>query len=194
MKDFSGQTFCFLGYSGAGKDSQAVFLADYLKKNNFKTMEASAGERARILRDKGTAIGRWVGGILARGDAFPGWLSISLWLSILQSEMMGDEVLLLSSSPRRMAEAEVLDQLMKEINRPAPVPIWLDITKEEAEKRLLKRGRDDDKLASIRQRLLWFDEIVLPVLSYYGPRLIKIDGYGPKEEVGGRMMSRLSSL
>ena len=57
--------------------------------------------------------------------------------------------------------------------------------REEAEKRLLARGRADDVESSIKNRMDWFDEDVMPILDYYKKdgRLIEVNGEQSPEEV-----------
>lgn len=67
---------------------------------------------------------------------------------------------------------------------------YIKISDEEAKKRLLARGRADDKAGLIEERLGWFHEEIKPLLSYYRDRgeLVIIDGEKPvgqvAEEIG----------
>ncbi len=191
MKNFSGQTFCFLGRSGAGKDSQVNFLKDFLNQQGYKILSISTGDEGRKLIVKNTAVGRWLKEILDAGNFFPDWMAISLWLCVAQNELNLKDILLFSGSPRKVVEAQVLDELSRGTHRSLPVPVYLDISEDEARRRLLKRERSDDNLTAINSRLAWFVDQVLPIINYYGDRVLKIDGTGTKEEVNQRMMKEL---
>ena len=191
MKNFSGQTFCFLGRSGAGKDSQVNFLKDFLSQQGCKILSISTGDEGRKLIAKNTAVGRWIKEILDAGNFFPDWMAISLWLCAVQNELNSEDVLLFSGSPRKIFEAQVLDDLCNGTHRPLPIPIHLNINEDEARRRLLKRGRSDDTLEVINNRLFYFNSQVLPIINFYGNRVIEVDGTGTKEEVNQRMMNEL---
>ena len=167
MTNFSGRTFCFLGRSGSGKDTQAELLGKFLEKNNYKVTKISTGDQARLLRDKKTIVGRWIKKILDRGELFPDWLTISLWMCVFQNETSEDEIVLFPSSPRLLKEAEVIDELMKGSDRPATIPIYINIDNKEATERLLHRAREDDTLKVIEERLSWFDKEVLPIINTF---------------------------
>ena len=118
-------------------------------------------------------------------------MTIALWWSVVQKELDTEDILLFPSSPRKMAEVNVMDDLANGTHRPLPVPIYLDISEEEARRRLLNRGRNDDTLEVINNRLRNFNEQVLPLVDFYGNRVVRVDGNGPKEEVNERLMYEL---
>lgn len=77
-----------------------------------------------------------------------------------------------------------LDQL-KFFNPDFDKVFYLKISDEEAKKRLLLRGRADDKLEVIEERLGWYHEQVEPLLKYYQDqgRLVVIDGERSIDEI-----------
>jgi len=194
MQDFRSHTFCFLGRSGSGKDTQRIVLEPFFKKSGCKVLHVSTGDQGRALREKGTAIGLYIKKILEAGDLFPDWLASSLWVCVLNVEMMTDDVVILDSTPRRLEEAKFLDEYMTTTGRPLPIPIYLDISEEEATRRLLARGRFDDKPEVVAERLSWFKTSVLPIVDYYGKRIVKVDGLGEAEkDVFPRIMEQLKT-
>ena len=58
MRNFSGHTFCFLGRSGAGKDSQVNFLKAFLNKEGYKVLSVSTGDEGRRLVAENKAVGK----------------------------------------------------------------------------------------------------------------------------------------
>ena len=188
MKDFGQTTFCFLGRSGAGKDTQAKLLQNFLEKKNHRVVDISTGDQGRALQQTNSIVGRYIKNILDRGGLFADWLAISLWMCIFQNKLFNDEVIIFPSSPRYLKEAEVMDELMAGSGRPRPIPIYLDIHNEEATKRLLNRGRADDTHKVIAERLSWFEPQILPIVQYYGKRVIIVDGAGNEQEIHQRIM------
>jgi adenylate kinase family enzyme len=75
-----------------------------------------------------------------------------------------------------------------------PLCIYIDINEEEAEKRLLVRGRADDNRAAIRNRLQYFPKDVMPVIRHYRRhrRIIRVDGSVAPELVWQQIDRKLS--
>mgnify|MGYP001609965109 CR=1 FL=1 len=112
------------------------------------------------------------------GRLLPAWTPIFLWLKEFFEHLDGDESVIFTSGPRRVEEAKMLDQFLTDIGRPPPVVIYLRISPKVAMGRLRKRGRSDDSIQAIRNRLAFFNDHVRPVLAYFQKRgrLVAIDG------------------
>jgi len=190
-----GKTFVFLGRSGAGKSKQTEYLTEYLKEQELDFLQISTGGLGRELSQQKTVIGKWIRSILDRGDFFPDWMAIHIWLSYLEKKLVDvDQIVVFEGTPRKMAEAKMVDELMKYLGRELPTPIYLDIDDDEAMKRLLRRARTDDTVKVIKNRLDNFKKNVLPIVTkYYKKRALKIDGTGTKLEVWERIKATLSS-
>jgi|SRR3989344_641979 len=176
-------TLMFLGRSGSGKDTQIEML---MKRPDLAgAIETNTGNILRKMATKDTILGKKVKEILESGGLMPGWLSFSSWLSYLIKQAKGDEILFASGSPRQLEEAELEDRALEFLGRPKPVGVHIKVSREEAEKRLLARGRADDVESSIKNRMDWFDEDVMPILDYYKKdgRLIEVNGEQSPEEV-----------
>ena len=174
--DIKGSTFVFIGRSGCGKGTQAALLENYLKGKGHDTLRLGTGDFARERAQKNTLTGKWIKSILDAGGFFPSWLAGALMVEMIEPKLTAHEqILLLDGSPRRMHEAEVLDDFMAHLKRPPVRAIHLDISEEESRKRLLARGRTDDTTEAIQNRLTWYQTQVVPVLSYYGNRLITVN-------------------
>lgn len=193
LENFNGQTFCFLGRSGAGKDAMVALLHRLLEDRGLKVINIGTGDEGRRLVEKNTVVGRMINGIFQRGETYPDYLAIALWLSVMKEILMGDEVVLMASSPRHQREAEAIDEIMAGGGRSTPIPIFIDVSEEEARRRLLKRGRADDNLNNINKRLGWFDSQIMPIVRWYGDRIVRVDGHGPKAEVFQRFLKLLEN-
>jgi adenylate kinase len=82
-------------------------------------------------------------------------------------EMKGDEHIVLDGLSRREDEAPVLDSAMQFYKREKPFVILLDVSNEEVKRRLLIRGRHDDKDEKITERLRWFESDVMKAVKYF---------------------------
>ncbi len=193
MADLIGSTFVFIGRSGCGKGTQAALLQKYCTEKGCDVVRLGTGDFARERAQKNTLTGKWIKSILDAGGFFPSWLAGALMLEMIEPRLTSHEqVLLLDGSPRRMHEAEVLDDFMAHLKRPSVYAIHLDISEDESRRRLLARGRGDDTEDAITSRLTWFKTQVEPVLSYYGDRLITVSGEGAIETIHDSIIASLS--
>lgn len=176
-------TLVILGRSGSGKGTQARFILQKLGRKNSHHMETGRFLREFIKKENPTAL--LARRLMARGINFPYWFPVYAWLKELLEKGAIDKHLVFDGAPRRILEAKVLDDVMGWHSRSLPLCIYVDVSTEEAVKRLLARGRADDIPASIRNRLKYFVKDVKPVIEYYQKRgrLLCVDGNPVEEEV-----------
>ena len=79
-----------------------------------------------------------------------------------------------------------------------PMVIHLEISREEAEKRLRNRGRADDVDAdAIERRFAWYERDVVPAVDFYREdtayRFLEINGEQSPEDVHQEIVARLMS-
>jgi len=192
MTDLSGSTFVFIGRSGCGKGTQAALLQTYLEKQGYEVLRLGTGDFARARAARNTLTGKWIKSILDAGGFFPDWLATTLMLEMIEPNLIAPkQILLLDGSPRRMHEAQVLDEFMDHIKRPPVRAIHLDIGEAESRRRMLLRGRSDDTEDAITSRLTWFTKKVAPVLNHYGNRLISVSGEGKPESISATIIQSL---
>ncbi len=192
MSDLTGSTFVFIGRSGCGKGTQAALLEAHLEGKGYEVLRLGTGDFARERAQKDTLTGHWIKSILDAGGFFPDWLAGALMLEMIEPRLTAQgQVLFLDGSPRRMHEAEVLDEFTAHLKRPPVRAIHLDIGEEESRRRMLARGRSDDTEAAITSRLGWFTTKVAPVLDYYGSRLISVSGEGAPEAINAKIIESL---
>jgi adenylate kinase len=122
---------------------------------------------------------------LETGGLPPEWIAAFLWQKELLYGIHGNENIIMDGSPRRLDEAKEMDGVLSWLGRTDIKVVLIDITEDEAVKRLLKRGRADDTEESIRSRLSWFNTDAMPAIEYYekSNRLIKVDGMGSIDEI-----------
>lgn len=175
------QTIILLGRSGSGKGTQA----ELLKKLLAPCLYIYTGDLFRELAEMDTVAARRVKEILGAGSLPDEWLAAFLWQRELIYSVHGNENIIIDGSPRRLDEAKEMDEVLEWLGRTNVKVVLIDITEDEAVKRLLKRGRADDTEDSIRSRLQWFNTEAAPAVEYYekSGRLIKIDGIGTIESI-----------
>ena len=190
--DYTGRTFVFIGRSGCGKGTQAALLQKYLTEKGYEVLRLGTGDFARIRAQKNTLTGKWIQSILDAGGFFPSWLANALVLEMIEPALISlEQIVLLDGSPRRLSEAQVLDEYMENLHRPRVQPIYLDISEDESRRRLIARGRADDTKDAITNRLAWFTTEVVPVLTYYGNRLITVSGEGDISAIHAKIIESL---
>ncbi len=192
MSQLAGTTFVFIGRSGCGKGTQAALLQKYLEEKGGKVVRLGTGDFARERAQKNTLTGKWIQSILDAGEFFPSWLANALVFEMIEPALISrEQVVLLDGSPRRLSEAQVLDEYMENLHRPRVQPIYLDISEDESRRRLIARGRADDTKDAITNRLAWFTTEVVPVLTYYGNRLITVSGEGDISAIHAKIIESL---
>jgi adenylate kinase len=194
MKNFSGATFTLVGRPGCGKGTQTKLLASYLRRQGHKKIIAfSVGKLFRRLEEKPTVLGRWTKEFLDKGKLAPEWMALALWFDEIKDKLVDKrQIVIIDGSPRRLVEAKALDHLMRELGRKPMIPIHLNISEQVAKNRVKSRGRKDYKVTSAATRMKWFRTEVVPVIKYYGRRMIEVDGEGSIEEVRQRILNSLN--
>jgi len=176
-------TIFIIGPQGSGKGTQAKILAERL---GFFYWEMGA-----ILREvakEETELGRQVKDMINHGILLPDELLYKVIESRLSQIPIGKGVVF-DGVPRRVGQAEYLTDFLIKQGRKIFTTLFIDLPKEDAEKRLLLRAqienRPDDTKEIIQQRLKQFYYATWPVVEYLRVRtdFIHIDAKPPIDEV-----------
>lgn len=186
----------FLGKSGSGKDTQADIL---IEKYGFDSI--STGDLLREFKNSAEmfaegSIERYeaekIKSILAEGKFLPTLSVVCQWrfaaLEVVKN-FESTKGLVFKGSPRKLAEAMILDDFFKHWPGAkeyfAVRPVKIELSDDEAMKRLLVREREDDSENAIRKRLSEFKEFVVPVIDYFKKekRLLSINGEQSVDDV-----------
>ena len=82
--------------------------------------------------------------------------------------MTSDRHLIFDGSPRRLKEAELLDEAFEFYKRKSIKVAVLNVSKEWSRERLTERGRSDDlDKEDVERRLSWYDREVIPVINFF---------------------------
>jgi adenylate kinase len=154
-----------LGPQGSGKGTQAKRIS-----KEYGIPQIATGEMFRAAIAAGSELGRQVEQILARGELVPDELTIELIRERL-AEPDAQAGFILDGFPRNLAQAEALDALLAEIDRPLSIVFEFQISDEVCVLRLTKRavveGRPDDTPEAIARRLQIYHEQTEPVIQHY---------------------------
>jgi len=192
------KTFIFIGRSGCGKGTQAKLLIEYL--NNNKTADEifylQTGQYFRDFVTKDGLPNKMANEIMEAGGRQPDFLAVWIWANAFLENVKNKEHLIIDGTPRSLNEARVLDTAIKFYKREKPTIIYMDVSREWSEERLLARGRADDlEIEDIRKRLDWFEDDVIPAVDFYRDNseynFLNIKGEQTIEEVHGEIMKKV---
>jgi adenylate kinase len=185
-----------LGPQGSGKGTQAKKLAA-----TYGIPHIATGDMIREMKELPTEAGRELKEVYDRGDLVSDELMIRLIADRLDR---GDTLpgFVLDGFPRTMAQAEALDDLLRELGRSIDIVFEFQVPdREQLLERMLKRAaeenRSDDTPEAITRRLELYDAETAPLVEYYRTRhgnAVGIHAGRPVDEVFHEIQEALSSL
>jgi len=180
----------FIGPPGAGKGTQAERLIA-----KYHPAHLSTGDMLRAARDAKTEIGVKADEFMSKGALVPD----DVIISIIKERLAADDCatgFLLDGFPRTIAQAEALDEMLKNQNTPLDIVLELRVPEDELFTRLAGRGRADDTPEAIRNRLVGYTNQTSPLLDYYAQKglLQTVDGLGTIDEIFSRIEAILDKI
>ena len=210
-----------VGPPGAGKGTQAQFIAEHLAVPKIST-----GDIFRANDSQGTPLGLQAKAFMDRGDLVPDDVTIDM-VRLRLAEQDAATGFLLDGFPRTVPQAQVLDDILVEVAKAKlDVVLELVVDDDEVVRRLSGRRtcstcnhiwhldfdppkvadvcdhdggalyqRDDDRAETISNRLAVYAEQTAPLVNYYASRglLIGLDATGPVDDVTVRAINALRS-
>lgn len=208
----------FLGRSGSGKGTQAELLS-----KKFSLINIDTGDILRTLAKKEDKFGTMILKAITQGRLVPAWLVVYCWLNRLL-KIAPEKGIIMEGCPRRLEEAKILEEVFIWLGRENFKVIYLRVPEKEVTGRLLARRicskcnrefslyftprlkkcshcgaklirRHDDFPRAIKNRMLFFQKKILPVINYFRKKkiLIEADGEGSVEEIHQRILKELKS-
>jgi adenylate kinase len=182
------------GPQGSGKGTQAKRIA-----GEYGIPHVSSGDMFRAAIARHTPLGLEVEPILASGRLVPDELTISLIRERLAEEDARDGFVL-DGFPRNLKQAEALDELLRELDRPLDLALEFLVSDGVSTARMLKRAeeeeRSDDTPEAIARRLeIYHRETELPLSEHYGStgKLVGIPAEGTVDEVWAEIQKALEA-
>ena len=191
------QAFIFIGRSGCGKGTQVELLTEVLTKKDTTegTLYIQTGQEFREFIKGDTLTQKKSKEIYDVGGLQPEFLAVNMWVSALIHRYKGNQHLILDGTPRKVHEAGLMHPCLEFYGFDKPWVINIDISNEEARKRLLSRKRFDDNEGEIEKRLGWYETDVVPTLEYYDGNpdynFLKIPGERSIEEIHADIVKRV---
>ncbi len=183
-----------LGPQGAGKGTQGKLIS-----REHGLPHIATGDILRLAISAGTELGRRAEPLLNAGQLVPDEIMIGLIRDRLAHEDT-ERGFVLDGFPRTAVQAEALDEMLNEIDRPLGVVFEFQLPEEMAVQRLLLRaeeeGRADDTPQAIRTRLGLYKEQTAPLVEHYRARgiLVPLHADRPVDEVFEEIQQALEQV
>lgn len=159
--------YIFIGRSGCGKGTQVALLKKFLEEQKQRTVFlVTTGDALRTLWNGDSYTARASRALMERGGLQPEFIATHAWTHVFIEGMKEGHDVFVDGSPRRMAEAHVLESALEFYGLKTSV-IYIDVSREWAKARLLARMRADDTKANIDGRLDWFEQNVAETVEYF---------------------------
>lgn len=188
-------TVVFFGIQGAGKGTQASLLDDFLTRNNDdNVLRLEMGERLRGFAAGSAEANKRVNTIMSAGDLLPAFIPSHMMTSFFLTEFTGNEHLIFDGVARRIEQSMVLDDALTFYDRSDYQVITLDLSEEEARRRMQLRHRNDDASAQIEKRFEWYKSETLPALEELrrrGRTVHSVDGHPSIEDIHKQVLAVL---
>lgn len=177
------------GAPGTGKGTQSERLVA-----EYGVPQISTGDLLRQAVADGTELGKRAKSAMDAGEL----VSDDVVIGMIRERLRESDTangFILDGFPRSLAQAEALDELLSEMERPIQAVIHLEVDNEEIVQRLLDRGRADDNEDTIRNRLKVFQDQTQPLIEYYREqgKFTAVDGMGDIDEIYRRIKAALPS-
>src|ERR1039457_1600392 len=180
---------------GAGKGTQGALIAAH-----FDIPHIATGELLRDHVARRTALGLAVQKYLDRGELVPDQVVLDMVREALVAAKAAGGGFVLDGIPRNMQQARAAYLIARELGMTADVALHLQAADEELMRRLLARAalehRSDDTADIIAQRLVLYQEVTSPIVSWYRDRgiLVSVDAMRSAHQVGREILTALEAM
>ena len=208
----------FLGAPGAGKGTQAVYVAQKLSLVHITT-----GDLFRQVIEQGAELGIQIKSYVEKGMLVPNEITIRMVLEHISASDCESGVVF-DGFPRNLEQARILDEALDKQAETIDRVVYIKVTEEELLRRLSGRWvcrscralyhilnsppkvwgkcnqcggelyqRPDDTDEVVEKRLQVYFTQTAPLIDYYtrAGKLMEVDGEGSIDEVGRRIIAPL---
>ncbi|MCA9348345.1 nucleoside monophosphate kinase [Candidatus Saccharibacteria bacterium] len=175
----------FFGPAGAGKSVQGQILA---ARHGWRWL--SSGQLLRDSRDPEIMEQMRLGALVSTEQT-------NSVISDALDRAKDIDTVILDGYPRKLDQVKWLDTVTADYGRSIKVAIVLEVPRSELESRLRVRGRVDDTMEVIENRLMVYRKEIYPILTYLTEaniRIAHIDGTGTVGAVHDRIEMELGAL
>lgn len=180
------------GPPGSGKGTQSEKLVE-----RYGLIHLSTGDLLRKERTNQTQLGLEAKRYMDQGQLVPDEVVIGMIGSALDSNPQA-KGFLFDGFPRTVAQAEALDNLLKEKNTEIGVVMALIVSETELMERLLNRGKtsgrsDDINESIIQARIAEYENKTAAVANYYDGfgKVIRIQGEGSIDDIFRKLSEQI---
>jgi len=186
LPDKQGEVIVLLGPPGSGKGTLAKSLV-----KDYDFQHISTGDLIRNSSDEDLKK------IIAKGDMIPDDKMLEM-LEEKVKELDLEKNIAFDGFPRNIKQSKMLDKMLGKMGLGLNHAIFLDLSREEAIKRLKKRAdeenrADDASFETINKRFDEYLEKTLPLIELYtrSRKMIKVDSSEGKDEVLSNVVNSL---
>src|SRR3990172_2842261 len=122
------QTYIFIGRSGCGKGTQAELLEKYLESEGDQIFYLESGAKFRNFVSQSGYTAKLSNDIMKRGELQPAFLAIHIWSHLMIEQMDEKKHLMIDGTPRKLAEAKILDEAFKFYGRKDMKIIYFNVS------------------------------------------------------------------
>lgn len=183
------------GPPGAGKGTQSEKIIE-----KYQLVHLSTGDILRAELKNETKLGIEAKKFMDKGELVPDDVVIGM-IDKKLDENKDANGFIFDGFPRTEAQAQALDELLKQKGTEITAMIALEVEQEELEKRLLNRAKtsgrvDDQNIDIIRNRIDVYHKETAPVMDYYKfqNKFISVKGMGTIDEIFGRLSKAIDEV
>ena len=182
------------GPPGSGKGTQSEKIIE-----KYRLKHLSTGDLLRSEIAQQTLLGMEAKKLMSKGQLVPDHVVVGMISACLDNNPSA-KGFIYDGFPRTEAQAEALDQLLKEKKETINLLIALEVSEAEITTRLLKRGAtsgrpDDSDPEIIAKRIKVYRNETEPVAAYYRnhAKTVMIPGEGTVDEIFERICKEIDS-
>ncbi len=180
-----------LGPPGVGKGTQSILISQKLG-----LVHLSTGDILRSCVESKSPLGLQAQEIMNQGKLVSDEIMVGIIRETLSAEEMKDKGFILDGFPRTLNQAIALDEIFTSFHFSDVKIINIIADEDVIIKRLMGRGRADDTLETVKNRLRVYKEQTIPVKVYYKKEYPVFDfiGMGEIDEINARIIDALKGI